>query len=168
MIEKGVLGPKDKVELIGGFIVNRSPQGTRHNHFLMNLNRLFAPLHEHFCILVQGAITVAPGQIYDPDFLVLEQKRGGYKFKHPEASNVKLVVEASESSLRFDQRVKLPVYAAAGVPEYWIADLEREVLIVHRVPDGDTYKVIATRQGDDSVSSLAAPNIKFAVRQAFE
>lgn len=168
MIEKGVLGPKDRVELVGGFIVNMSPQGTRHNHFLMELNRIFAPLHSRFTICIQGTMTVSEGHIFDPDFLLLDRKPDGYKNQLPDAKDVLLVVEAAESSLRFDKRVKLPVYAAVSLPEYWIADLEREELIIHREPTGEHYASVETWRGDDIVSPLAAPELSFAVRQAFD
>jgi Uma2 family endonuclease len=168
MIDKGVLGSGDRVELVGGFIVNMSPQGSRHNSFQMQLNRLLAPLHARFFIAIQGTLTVTDGQVFDPDLLLLRQKPEGYKNKLPDAVDVQLVVEASETSLRFDQRIKLPVYASAEIPEYWIADLEREVLIIHREPDGSRYKWVETRQGDERVSPLAAPDLSFAVRQAFE
>jgi Uma2 family endonuclease len=168
MIDKGVFGPKDRVELVAGFIVNMSPQGSRHNHFLMQLNRLFAPLHSRFFMAIQGTLTVTEGQIFDPDFLLLRQKPEGYKNKLPDARDVQLVVEAAETSLRFDQRIKLPVYAAAGIPEYWIADLEREVLIIHRFPEASRYTSIETRHVDELVSPLAAPELSIIVRQAFE
>lgn len=168
MINKGVLDPQDRVELIGGFIVNMSPQGSRHNSFLMKLNRLFAPLHSRFFISVQGTLTVAEGQIFDPDFILLQQNPEGYKLKLPEPKDVCLVVEAAESSLHFDQRIKLPLYATAAIPEYWIADLEREVIIIHRQPVAAHYASIETRQGDDIVSPLAAPELTFRVRQTFD
>jgi Uma2 family endonuclease len=168
MIEKGVLGRHTRVELVGGYIVNMSPQGSRHNYFLGCLNRLAVPLHDRFFVLVQGTLTVSEGQIFDPDFLLLRQKPEAYKQKLPDASDVHLVVEAADSSLRFDKQVKLPVYAAAGIPEYWIVDVERELIVIHRDPVGATYKLVETRQGDDIVSPLGAPEFSFAVRQAFE
>lgn len=168
MISKGILGPRDRVELVGGFIVNISPQGSRHNSFLMRLNRLFAPLHSRFFISVQGTLTVAEGQIFDPDFILLQQKPEGYKHTLPGPKDVCLVVEVADSSLNFDQRVKLPAYALAGIPEYWIADLEREILLVHREPAASGYGAVTALQGDDIASPLAAPELAFAVREAFE
>jgi Uma2 family endonuclease len=167
MIEKGILGPEDRVELVGGFIVNMSPQGSRHNSFLMQLNRIFAPLHPRFFICVQGTFTVSEGHIFDPDFLLLLRRPEGYKHKLPEADDVQLVVEAAGSSLGFDKRVKLPIYASAGVQEYWIADVEREVLLIHRSPDGNRYTDVESKHGADVVSPLAAPELSFAVQDAF-
>jgi Uma2 family endonuclease len=168
MIEKGVLGPSDRVELIGGMIVEMSPAGIPHNHFLIGIVDLFAPMLGNFRIAIQGTLTVAEGQVYDPNFMLLRRRPDGYKTKLPDAPDVSLVIEAAGSSLRSDQQIKLPVYAAAGIPEYWIADLEREVLIIHREPEGANYRIIETRGGDDVVSPLAAPELSFAVNKLFE
>jgi Uma2 family endonuclease len=168
MIEKGVLGPRDRVELIGGVIVDMSPAGSRHNHFLGQLNRLFAPIVDKFEVWIQGTMVVAEGQVYDPDFLLLRRKPGGFKEELPKGRDALLVVEAAESSLRRDQQIKLPVYAAAGIAEYWIADLEKEVILIHRDPVGDSYRSVEPRQGDEIISPLAAPELSFAVREAFD
>jgi Uma2 family endonuclease len=168
MIEAGVLGPRDRVELIGGIVVDMSPAGIPHNHFLIRIIELFGPLLERFQFAVQGTLTVAEGQVYDPDFMLLRRSRDGYKTRLPDAADVLLVVEAAESSLRRDQQVKLPVYASAGIAEYWIADLAQELLIVHREPEASGYRLVETWSGDDAVSPLAAPDFSFAVRQAFD
>jgi Uma2 family endonuclease len=168
MIEKGVLGPDDHVELIGGMIVEMAPAGIPHNHFTMRVTELFAPLLVKFKIAIQGTLTVAEGQVFDPDFMLLRPRSDKYKTKLPEAPDVLLVIEAAESSLPRDQRIKMPVYSNVGIPEYWIADLEREVLIIHREPRGSGYKHVEERQGDDMVSPIAAPELSFAVRQAFD
>ncbi|MEX2306736.1 MAG: Uma2 family endonuclease [Pirellulales bacterium] len=168
MIEKGILGPDDHVELIGGVIVEMSPAGIPHNGFLMTMVELLAPLVGKYKIAIQGTLNVSEGQVYDPDVMLLRRRADGYKSNLPESPDVLLIIEAAESSLPHDQKVKLPVYAAAGIPEYWIADLEREAFIIHRDPEGANYRTIQIRQGDDVVSPSAAPELSFAVRQAFE
>ncbi len=168
MIDCGVLGPDDHVELIRGMVVDMSPSGSRHSHFLATLNRLFLPTWGRGEVWIQGTLVVAEGEIYDPDFMLLRTKPGGYKEQLPRPTDVLLVVEAADSSLRRDQQVKLPVYASALIPEYWIADLERESLIIHRDPQAGGYRQIQTLRGDEIVSPLAAPDFSFAVRQAFD
>jgi Uma2 family endonuclease len=168
MIEAGILGPQHRVELIEGVIVDMSPAGIPHNHFLINIIDLFAPLLGRFKFAVQGTLTVAEGQVFDPDFMLLQRTPDGFKTKLPDAPDVLLVVEAAESSLPRDQKVKMPVYASAGIPEYWIADLEHETLFVHRDPQLGGYRLVETRSGDEVVSPLAASDFSFAVRQAFE
>lgn len=168
MVKVGVLGPEDNVELIGGMIVEMSPAGSRHNHFLGRLNRLFAQILDKGEVWVQGTLRVAEGEVYDPDFMLLRLKPGGYKQQLPSPQDVLLLVEAAESSLRRDQQVKLPAYAGVGIRDYWIADLEREVILVHRQPEGKAYHEVTTLQGNDVLSPLAAPDFSFAVREAFD
>jgi Uma2 family endonuclease len=168
MIDKGVLGPKDRVELIGGVIVEISPAGIPHNHYLIKILRLFAPILTRFEIAIQGTLTVSEGHVFDPDFMLLQRRPDGYKKKLPDASDVQLLIEAAESSMPRDRKIKLPAYAAAGIPEYWIADLENEQFLIYRDPDGSRYRSAETRRGDDVVSPLAAPELSFRVRDAFE
>jgi Uma2 family endonuclease len=168
MIEKGVLGPDDHVELIGGVIVEMSPAGIPHNHYLIQILRVFAPLLGRFEIAIQGTLTVSEGHVFDPDFMLLRQRPDRYKSKLPDAADVQLIVEAAESSFRKHQQIKLPIYAAAGIQEYWIADLKDERLFIHRAPEGATYREVEIRQGDDLVSPLAAPELSFATRQLFD
>jgi Uma2 family endonuclease len=168
MIETGVLGPEDHVELIDGVVVEMSPAGIPHNGFLINLVRIMAPLLERFEFAVQGTMTVGEGHVFDPDFLLLDRRPDRYKTKHPGAEDVRLVIEAAESSMPRDQKVKMPIYAAAGIPEYWIADLVNETLIVHRDPQPGGYRDVKTLRGDEVISPLAAPDFSLVVRKAFE
>ena len=168
MIEAGVLGKDDHVELIGGMIVDMSPAGIPHNHFLIRVIRLFAPLLDRFEMAIQGTFPLEEGHVFDPDFMLLQKRPDAYKSKLPEAEDVVLVIEAADSSLRKDQQLKLPVYAQAGISEYWIADLEKETILIHRQPEGGVYRVVETHRADDVLSPLAASDFSFAVRQAFD
>jgi Uma2 family endonuclease len=168
MIEKGILGPDDHVELVEGMIVDMAPAGIPHNGFLMTMVELLTPLVGRYKIAIQGTLSVSEGQVYDPDVMILRQRPDRYKSSLPDASDVLLVIEAAASSMPRDQQTKLPVYAAAGIPEYWIADLGREVILVHRKPRGSKFTTIEQRQGDDIVSPACAADLSFAVRQAFE
>ena len=77
------------------------------------------------------------------------------------------MVESSASSLPRDRHIKLPVYAATGIQEYWIADLEQEVLIVYREPQGARYSSECSYSGADVVSPLACPELSIRVADIF-
>jgi Uma2 family endonuclease len=72
---------------------------------------------------------------------------------------VLLLIEVSDSSLAFDRSVKLPLYARAGIAEFWIVDLKRRVLEVHRNPTSDGYADLFTHQSDDQVALALVPEI---------
>jgi Uma2 family endonuclease len=167
MVDAGFLEGK-KVELIDGVIVAMSPAGVPHNYFLMNLNRLFAPLWDRAFVSIQGTLPIYEGQVFDPDFMLLRLRPDGYKHEHPKPQDVQLVIEAAASSLSRDRKHKLPVYASAEILEYWIADLDHDRLLVHREPEGAGYKLVQTLEGDALVSPLAAPDFSLTVRQMFE
>lgn len=167
MVDAGFLEGK-KVELIDGVIVAMSPAGVPHNYFLMNLNRLFAPLWDRAIVSIQGTLPIYEGQVFDPDFMLLRLRPDGYKREHPKAQDVQLVIEAAASSLTRDRKHKLPVYAAAGIQEYWIADLDREQIIVHRDPFEDMYRSMQILSGEERLSPLAASDFSLTVRQMFE
>jgi Uma2 family endonuclease len=167
MVDAGLLEGK-KVELIDGVIVAMSPAGIPHNYFLMNLNRLFAPLWDRALVSIQGTLPIGDGQVFDPDFMLLRLRTDGYKHEYPAAQDVQLLIEAADSSMTRDRKHKLPVYARAGIQDYWIADLGNQVLLVNREPAGEVYKSALMLEFDAVISPLAAPDFSLTVRQMFE
>ncbi|RIK82754.1 MAG: Uma2 family endonuclease [Planctomycetota bacterium] len=164
MIDAGILGPSDKVELIGGLITPMAPAGPEHNGSLLQLTEIFARVADRFGLLIQGTVRIAEGQVFDPDLALLRRKPGAYRKALPQPDDILLIVESASTSLVKDRHVKLPIYAAAGIQEYWIADLERQVLHVFRDPQGDGYNSERALKGDQTVTPLACPDL--AVRAA--
>jgi len=167
MIDTGVLGRGDKVELIDGIIVSMSPSGSRHNHVVSNLTVLFAPAFAQARPSVQGTLSLVEGQVFDPDFMLLRQKLDGYKNALPAPADVMLLIEVSESSLRRDRDIKLPIYAAAGVREYWIVDIDTQSVLVHRNPTANGYTTNQHVRGDESISPQALPDFGLTARDIF-
>ncbi|MEM9187345.1 MAG: Uma2 family endonuclease [Planctomycetota bacterium] len=167
MVDAGILGPHDKVELIAGVVVLMSPAVPNHHWSLVRLNELFVPAMRDFHCLVQGTVVLGEGEVFDPDFALLKRKPGGYRQAHPRGGDVELVVEVSASSLPRDRQVKLPVYAASGIPEFWIVDLEGESIQVYREPRGNEYRSVASLQGADTVSPLACDDATVTVSDLF-
>jgi Uma2 family endonuclease len=74
-----------------------------------------------------------------------------------------LVVEVSESSIRYDRGPKLRVYARHGVHEVWIEDLNTDTVLVFRDAEGGVYKTQFTLQPGDSIAPLAFPELSLSV-----
>lgn len=74
-----------------------------------------------------------------------------------------LAVEVSDTTLRTDRRVKRPLYARAGIPEYWIVDVEARQVEVHRSPTGDTYASIERKGPGDVVTIEALPGVTIEI-----
>ena len=74
-----------------------------------------------------------------------------------------LVIEIADSSLRYDSGPKLALYAAAGIPEVWIAGLRAREVIVHANPSGSEYTTVRTYRSGNSISPGAFPDVSLAV-----
>ena len=98
-----------------------------------------------------------------PDVVILRERPDGYAQAPAEPRDVLLLVEAADTSYRYDRRVKLPLYARSGVPEVWIVDLTHDVVETYRDRDAEHYAT-TTRVGRGGVVAPAAfPDIALVV-----
>ena len=140
MIKAGILTEQDKVELINGEIIEMSPSGSKPAAIIDRIsNFLVSLLHKKAIIRVQSPIIISSLSAPEPDIAVLKPKSDFYAGHHPRAADTLLVIEVSDSSLSTDREVKLPLYAKAGIPEYWIVNLEKNEIEAHRSPQDDIY-----------------------------
>jgi Uma2 family endonuclease len=141
MAEAGILTRNDRVELIDGEIFDMVPIGSAHAGKTNRLNWLFARAAADGLALVsvQAPLRLDAYNEPEPDVMLLKPRADHYQSRHPNAADVLLVVEISESSLLHDRGTKLPLYAKCGVPEVWIVDLRGAAVEVYREPTGDTY-----------------------------
>ena len=103
----------------------------------------------------------------EPDLAVISGSPRGTT-AHP--TTAALVLEVSDSSLRYDTTVKMSVYAAGGIADYWVVDVSGRRLLVFRNPQSDAtqphghgYATHLTFGPNDTVSPLAAPNAAIRV-----
>ncbi len=141
MVEAGILGKNDRVELVDGVLVEMSPQGIDHSDVVTDLARLlFSTYPATFDVRVQTTHPLDPWQFREPDLVVSHRIRGRW----PEPGDVVLVIEVAQTSIRYDTGRKARDYAAWGVRDYWVVDIDRRQLIVHTDLDADGYRTIAT------------------------
>lgn len=167
MAQSGAFDERHRVELIEGLVVDMSPSGSPHNHFLLLLNEIFSPLSPTYYVAIQGTLEVSQQFVFDPDLMLLRKRSDKYRDALPSPADVQLVIEVAETSLPRDMKVKLPVYAASGIAEYWVIDINREVLIVHRSPEGSYYSDVRELRTGDAIAPLAAPDFSVEVARIF-
>jgi Uma2 family endonuclease len=102
-----------------------------------------------------------------PDLLVLNRDRSQILSGNPKPQDIRLLVEISDSTLSYDLNVKGPLYARAGIVEYWILDTTGRRLIVHRNPVSGRYASVISYSEEELVAPLAAPDALFRAGQAF-
>lgn len=153
----------ERIELLCGHLVTMSPIGFRHRRITTWLTRY---LVEH----LDQTFEVAPGLPFaaseysepEPDMLVVHAD--ATRDDHPAVAL--LLMEFSDSSIRKDRKVKLPIYAEAGVPEYWIVDLSTDgelTVEVYTDPTPTGYATVAKyRDGDVLRPKLVPIEIRVA------
>lgn len=155
MVDAGILGPDDKVELIEGEILVVSPENALHaaviDGTLMVLQRVFGKGH-----YVRPAHPVALDDHSEPepDLAVVPGSPNDYRSAHP--ATALLVVEVSRSSRSFDRGRKQRLYARTGIPEYWVLDLVDDCLFVHRDPAPEGYRTVLREERGATVMPLHA------------
>jgi len=140
MVEHGVLGEDDRVELLDGLLVTVSLQGALHAATLTRLTdwAYDAIDRSRFAIRVQVPLRCLPASEPEPDLALVPA--GEYAVQHP--SEAALVVEVSVSSAPVDLGVKRSVYARSGVGEYWVVHPAAGVIRVHRDARAGDYAVV--------------------------
>lgn len=160
----------DKLELIEGDLIDRMkkrPHVTTMILVMKWLVEVFGALY----IIPEAPIDVAPEDNPtnepEPDLAVLARPCTFYKASNPEPSDIRSVVEISDTTLAFDKGVKARLYARAGIVEYWVVDIVGQRVLVHRNPQGDTFADVRAYAPGESIEPLSAPGKSFLVEDAF-
>lgn len=168
MVEHGILGPDDKIELLDGRLIVAEPKHSPHaTAVLLVAGALRDVFVGDWHVRTETPLALGPFSEPEPDVSVVRGDIRDYRAAHPTAAV--LVVEVSDSSLRLDRTIKKQIYAAGGIAEYWILNLVTRVLEVYRDPvDAGSrrdYRSVRTFAPDDLVSPLAMPDASIHVGQ---
>ncbi|HEY3108565.1 MAG TPA: Uma2 family endonuclease [Chloroflexota bacterium] len=152
----GILDEDERVELILGRIVEMSPIGDPDSECVRHSNQLFVRLvGDAGMVSPQLPIRIGDHSAPQPDIAIL--RPGSYRDRTPAPEDILLLIEIADSSIAYDRAIKGPLYAAAGIPEYWILDLTTSTLAVYREPATDGYRSLQTIAADGAVAPLAFP-----------
>jgi Uma2 family endonuclease len=164
MIEYGILTENARVELIRGEIIAKMAIGDPHAACVKRLNRLFAlTVGNRALVSVQDPIRLIDSEP-EPDVALLLPRDDFYLSGKPRSDDILLLIEVSDSSLEYDRQVKLPLYAEAGIVEFWIVNLEDSCLEVYRRPGGTgVYTYLNIFRRGDHVEIVALPGSTLAV-----
>lgn len=164
MAEAGIFSEDDRVELLDGEIVEMAPIVSSHAAVVDRLTRLFGRLvGEAAVVRVQNPIRLSRYSEPQPDLALLKPRSDFYAQAHPGPEDVLLVVEVAETSVGIDRKVKMPLYAKAGIPEVWLVDLEGERVEVYRKPSSRRYGEVQKLRRGRSISPQALSALKVSV-----
>ena len=169
MGEAGILGEDDRIELIDGEMIEMAPIGALHAAQVNVLARIFLrAVGSEAIVSVQNPIALPPLNEPQPDISLLKLRVDDYRKALPTATDVLLVVEVADTTLRYDRDIKIPLYARHGVPEVWLVDLQNDCLIVHRQPGAEGYRDVSTASRDSAISPLSLPNVQLDLAQLWQ
>jgi len=160
MVEEGFFDEDEKIELLDGVIVQMTPQGIGHAAAIERLTQvLVLALAPRARVRVQ--LPYAASDVSEPEPDVAVVPPGDPERSHPDRSL--LLVEVAESSLAKDRRVKTRIYAAAGVPEYWIVDVAGRTIEVRTDPAEGSYRRVRIARPGETIRLQAFPDVEIAV-----
>ena len=164
MIDAGVFSGNPNYELIEGEIVKKMTQGNFHISCINRLNRLFSRnCGNEVIVSIQNAVVVGEISEPEPDVTLLKFREDFYVSGKASAKDVLLLVEVSDSTVKYDRGVKLRLYAEAEIKEVWLVNLPRQVLEVYTEPENGKYKVIKKHDKTQTVAPKLLPEIKLKV-----
>ena len=164
MVSAGVFHPEDRLELINGEILEMTPQSRTHATAVCLVDEVLSSVYVRgFTVRVQVPMALGESSEPEPDVAVVRGRPRDYLACHPTVAV--LVVEISDSSLRYDREHKQRLYAASGTPEFWILNLVDYRLEVYRDPDQEreAYQSCTVLTHDDTVSPLTRPDAAISV-----
>lgn len=169
MAEVGLLAPEARVELIDGEIFDMAPTGIQHGGFTAWLHRrLLRDLGERISVWDQVTLRLGGFSAPEPDLTILKYRKDEYRNKRPEPEDILLIIEVSQSSLKHDLKVKLPLYARHDIPEVWILDVQRSELRFFHALQAGHYSHASATQTPGPVELQALPGATLDLTGLFE
>lgn len=166
LAELGFLAPDARVELLDGEIHDMSPIGPLHSGVVNRMNRFFnLRAKGRWIVSTQNPLGLDKYSEPQPDLTILKSAPDDYVSHHPAPDDVLLLIEVADSSLEFDHRKKLPIYARAGICELWIVNLRELAVEVYREPHFTGYDKAAVFRPGDQISPAAFPDTRLDVAE---
>ncbi|MGB0563476.1 MAG: Uma2 family endonuclease [Spirulinaceae cyanobacterium] len=166
MIESGILTERDRVELLQGEIIEMPPIGAKHAACVDRLaDLLFGALTGQAIVRVQSPIQLSHHSEPEPDLAILRRRDDFYAAGHPQVSDIFAVIEVADTTIEFDRRVKLPLYAQDGIPEVWLVDLNASVVELYRQPSQGEYQQVQVFSQQQSLTLQSFSALQFSVAQ---
>jgi Uma2 family endonuclease len=168
MIETGIIREGERVELISGQIFTMAAKGVRHTICTRRLfKQLLALIDEQADVQSQDPITLPNNSEPEPDVVIAKLREDNYESSHPSPADIILIIEVSDTTLKYDREVKAPLYAIAGINEYWIINLIDNRLEVYSQPKDGIYTNIQILMPPQLINLPEFPEISLNISDFF-
>jgi Uma2 family endonuclease len=151
MVEVGIIGHDERIELIGGELKPMAAKGARHEMLKIALNRYWTKrLPDHINLAQETGLYLGPRDYVDPDFIFYPRE---VRWNDLRGHNLLLCVDVADSSMAYDRGLKARTYASFGVPELWVMDAGKLITHIFRQPVECEYK----HSSDEDKNALLTP-----------
>jgi Uma2 family endonuclease len=168
MAEINIFHPEERLELIKGKIIPMSPLGLKH---IATVNRLTNLFYRHLLdkalISVQNSIQLDNYTEPQPDLVVAKLRDDFYATKPIQPDDIYLLIEVSDSTVKYDKEVKIPLYAENKIGEVWLVNLNNNTIEVCTKPEDNFYQNIQILNQKKTFSPLSFPDFKINLSEIF-
>lgn len=160
MGKANVFHPQERLELIRGEIIKISPIGLKHASMVNRLaNLLGYKLYEKAIISVQNSIRLNDNSEPQPDLVLAKFREDFYANKPMEAEDIYLLIEVSDSTIKYDREIKIPLYAENNINEVWLVNINNNSLEIYRKPENKSYQTIQILNSNQTIYPLNFPEL---------
>lgn len=163
MIEHGIFGEDERIELWDGVLIEMSPKGIKHANAIRRIDKqIEEKLGDKVIFSAQDPIQLDDFSEPEPDVVLLAPPIEKYDFHHPKPQDIFLIIEIADSSLGYDRRKALK-YAQNGIPQYLILNLNANEMEDYREPSADGYRFKKTFLKTESFNLVSFPETEINV-----
>jgi len=167
MIELGLLKDYEKAEIIEGELIKKMTVGNRHAFVVDVLTRYFVKnVSDDVRVRIQNPIRLSNFTEPEPDLVLADLTKFDGK-RHPRPEETLLVVEVSDSTLKYDRETKLSLYGEAQIPEVWIVNLPKNIVEIHQKPSDGIYQFVKIFKRGERVVSETLPGLSISTDDIF-
>ncbi len=163
LINLGMLHDYEKAEIIDGELIRTMTVGDRHAQVVDRLNRILVrALPDEILVRIQNPLRLTDYSEPEPDVVLADlTKYDGSR--HPRPSETLVVIEVSDSTLKFDRDTKLPLYAESGIEEVWLVNLPKNLIEIHTNLSDEVYQTVKLFKLGETIKSVTIPDLEIEV-----
>src|SRR5262249_20025892 len=166
MSEAGILAHDSRYELIRGEIIEMPLPGSPHAGTVNRLVHLFtSKLAETAIVSVQNPVLLDVHSMPLPDFALLKPRPDFYTKTHPSHGDILLLVEVADTSAWYDTNIKAGLYAEFEIPEHWLLDINKDVVVLRTEPASGGYGHLSIKKRGQTIEPCGVPNTTFSVEE---
>ncbi len=163
MVEVGIIGHDERIELIGGELKPMAAKGARHEMLKIALNRFWSKrMPDSLNLAQETGLYLADDTYVEPDFIFYPRE---VRWQDLRGDNISLLVEVADTSLFYDRGLKASIYARFGVRELWVIDAAKLTTHIHRDPVDGEYKQVRDADQHEPLTPLGIADLTLTLSE---